>query len=708
MGNWWRTKAGQWGSKGILAAVLATGVLQLPAVTAEAAGTSMDQIRVGLFLDLGSTYKSTTPVVTLSSGQSWSAGVSASSGAPALVSFGANETAKFSVDGFRVKVLATSDAKTAADAYKKLNATADKPVIFAASTGAGTIYQVYTGMYASLQAANDAAARTAKTAAGQLNGQTPVVTGGNHLSAGTYGSEAEAAAAAQQIQAAGADAFVAVQSGGDGGGRYAVWVGEAADASGLAAVRSAVSAKLPAATLSEVDASQPALIIRSDAGSSPGSNAPVKHIVVSGTNAKGWITSSGDQIKVAERSGRTYRGGMEISMVNGQLALVNELPFEQYLYAVVGGEVPSSWPEESLKAQAVAARSYAAFQISSSNNKFKVADVVDTTLSQVYNGVASEAPSVIGAVDATQGEVLLQNGNVVEAVFSSNAGGASADPTEVWNSGGAAFGTVESKEDVAAQNGAKTWYHVLLSNGITGYVREDNVKELGTATAAGLAKVTVTAKNTNVRPLPLIQSNVEPAAQMNPGDTAVVLEQVKESGTYDWVRGPYTSAELVATLKGRTSTAAPSTISTLEVTKRGPSGRAIQIKANGQILDVKYPDMFRSALNGLPSTLFDIVPTGSYTVLSANGTTTKVSGTSDTSVISASGTSSIAGKGTIVMNGDSKARRIEAGEAFLFVGRGNGHGLGLSQWGAKGMADAGYGYQDILKHYYQNVTIVKE
>ncbi|MBB3127089.1 stage II sporulation protein D [Paenibacillus rhizosphaerae] len=707
MGNWWRTKAVQWGSKGILAAVLATGVLQLPAVTADAAGTSPDQIRVGLFLDLGSTYKSTTPVVTLSSGQSWSAGVSAaSSGAPALVSFGANETAKFSVDGFRVKVLATSDAKTAADAYKKLNATADKPVIYAASTGAGTVYQVYTGMYASQQAANDAAARTAKTAAGQLNGQIPIVTGGNHLSAGTYASEAEAAAAAQQIQASGADAFVAVQPGGDGGS-YAVWVGEAADASGLAAVRSAVSAKLPAVTLSEVDASQPVLILRSDAGSSPGSSAAVKHIVVSGTDAKGWITSSGDQIKVAERSGRTYRGGMEISMVNGQLALVNVLPFEQYLYAVVGGEVPASWPEESLKAQAVAARSYAAFQIGSSN-KFKVADVVDTTLSQAYNGVASEAPSVINAVDATQGEVLMQNGKVVEAVFSSNAGGASADPTEVWNSGGDAFGTVDSKEDVAAQNGAKTWYHVLLSNGITGYVREDNVKELGTATAAGLAKVTVTAKSTNVRPLPLIQSNVEPAAQMNPGDTAVVLEQVKESGTYDWVRGPYTSAELVKTLKGKTSTAAPSTISTLEVTKRGPSGRAVQIKANGQILDVNYPDMFRSALNGLPSTLFDIVPTGSYTVLSANGTTAKVSGTSDTSVISASGTTSIAGKGTIVMNGDSKARRIEAGEAFLFVGRGNGHGLGLSQWGAKGMADAGYGYQDILKHYYQNVTIVKE
>ena len=42
------------------------------------------------------------------------------------------------------------------------------------------------------------------------------------------------------------------------------------------------------------------------------------------------------------------------------------------------------------------------------------------------------------------------------------------------------------------------------------------------------------------------------------------------------------------------------------------------------------------------------------------------------------------------------------------MGYGNGHGLGLSQWGAKGLADAGYDYQQILQHYYQHVNIVKE
>lgn len=181
------------------------------------------------------------------------------------------------------------------------------------------------------------------------------------------------------------------------------------------------------------------------------------------------------------------------------------------------------------------------------------------------------------------------------------------------------------------------WYHVLLPSGVSGYVREDNVKETGTFTGGGLAKVTVTAKDTNVRPLPLIQSDKSPVAKMNPGDTAVLLEKVNESGTYSWVRGPFTSAELLKSLQGKTQTPPPSPIVTLDVTKREPSGRATEIKANGQVLDVKYPDLFRSALGSLPSTLFDIVQTGSYTVRSADGTTAKKTGSSGAAVVSASG-----------------------------------------------------------------------
>ena len=123
---------------------------------------------------------------------------------------------------------------------------------------------------------------------------------------------------------------------------------------------------------------------------------------------------------------------------------------------------------------------------------------------------------------------------------------------------------------------------------------------------------------------------------------------------------------------------------------------------------MKYPDMFRSAFNGLPSTLFDIESTGSYTVLSANGAVSTVSSGQSVSVISGSGNGNVKGSGTVVMNGTGKARVIESSPGFKFTGKGFGHGLGMSQWGAKGMADEGYDYKQILQHYYRNTTITKD
>jgi len=118
--------------------------------------------------------------------------------------------------------------------------------------------------------------------------------------------------------------------------------------------------------------------------------------------------------------------------------------------------------------------------------------------------------------------------------------------------------------------------------------------------------------------------------------------------------------------------------------------------------------MFRSAFNGLPSTLFDIVPSGSYTVLGADGSTATIGSSQSAGVLSASGKVNVNGSGTVVMGGNSSARVVTNNSGFLFIGQGNGHGLGMSQWGVKGMADSGYDYKQILQHYYQNVTIVKE
>lgn len=658
-------------------------------------------IRVALYADIGSKYKSTVPLVTLQSDLGFS--LLSQAGTP-LLSVPAQNKVRVSLDGYRVKVLETPTWQVAADAAKKLQATSDKPQLFMASRGGAKVYQLYTGSYASEAAAKTGLTSVMKAGVSLPEGQTPAVAGTKHLSAGSYATLEEAQAVVGSLTAAGFDAWPVFVSGEGGSARTEVWVGEAASDSDLAAVSASAAALLPQLVLSPVAAGTAGLIIRMDAGLDFSSEVQAFHYLLSGSDAK--FTAAGNEkgILLTERSKRTYRGNLELGNLNGSLSVINVVPLEQYLYAVVGGEVSSGWPEEALKAQAVAARSYALAQ----GNRFDVANVVDTTLSQVYNGIGAEAPVITKAVDATAGEVLMSGGKIVEAVFSSNGGGVTADPSEVWNNGGDTFVSVVSSEDAAAVASSKKWYYVLLNSGISGYAREDNIKLTGNTTAAGLPLATATTKDVNIRPLPIIDSSVTPAGKLNPGDNAVVLGQVYESGSYSWIKGPYTSAELLKSLSGKTSNALPSSITSLQVTKRGPSGRAVEVKANGQILQVKYPDLFRSSFGGLPSTLFDIVPAGSYTVLGADGTTATIGSSTSAGVLSATGKVTANGSGTVVMGADQSSRVVTSSPGFYFIGWGNGHGLGMSQWGVKGMADSGYDYRQILQHYFNNVTIVKE
>ncbi|WNS43643.1 SpoIID/LytB domain-containing protein [Paenibacillus sp. MMS20-IR301] len=686
--------------RGALAALLVAASVLAPAGTthADANGT----IRVALYADIGSKYKSTVPLITLQSDSGFSL-LPAAGGAP-LLAVPAQNKVRISLDGYRVKVLETPTWQVAADAAKKLQSTSDKPQLFMATRGGAKVYQLYTGGYASESAATNGLASVQKAGLALPAGQTPAVAGTKHLSAGAFTTLEEAQGVVGSFTAAGLDAWPVFVSGADGSTRTEVWVGEAVNDSSLAAISASAAAALPQYALTPLAAGSSGLIVRMDAGLDFTTETQAFHYLLSGSEAKFVAAGNEKGILLTERSKRIYRGDLELGSLNGSLSVINVVPLEQYLYAVVGGEVSSGWPEEALKAQAVAARSYALAQ----GNRFDVANVVDTTLSQVYNGISAEAPVITRAVDATAGEVLMSGGKIVEAVFSSNSGGVTADPSEVWNNGGDTFVSVASAEDAAAVASSKKWYYLLLDSGISGYAREDNIKLTGNSTAAGLPLATATAKDVNIRPLPVIESSVTPTGKLNPGDNAVVLDQVFESGSYSWIKGPYTSADLLKSLTGKVSGTLPSSITSLQVTKRGPSGRAVEVKANGQILQVKYPDLFRSSFGGLPSTLFDIVPAGSYTVLGADGSTAAIGSSASAGVLSATGKVTAAGSGTVVMGADQTSRVVTNSPGFYFIGWGNGHGLGMSQWGVKGMADSGYDYKQILQHYFNNVTIVKE
>lgn len=125
---------------------------------------------------------------------------------------------------------------------------------------------------------------------------------------------------------------------------------------------------------------------------------------------------------------RRYRGRLQVRLEGGKLQVVNHVPLETYLTSVVGSEMPASWPQEALRAQAVAARTYAL----KTRKPAGLFDLRATTASQVYKGVEAETPSTQAAVQGTRGLVLTYNDALIEAVFHSSSGGSTESSGNLW------------------------------------------------------------------------------------------------------------------------------------------------------------------------------------------------------------------------------------------------------------------------------------
>ena len=137
---------------------------------------------------------------------------------------------------------------------------------------------------------------------------------------------------------------------------------------------------------------------------------------------------------------KEYRGQIQLAVVAKALQVIDVLKLEDYLLGVVPGEVPKEWPSEALQAQAVAARSYAI----ASTVKGKPYDLYSDTRSQVYYGVAAEAPSTTAAVRATRGEILSYAGKVATTFYYSSSGGRTASSEDVF---GVAVPYLQARDD---------------------------------------------------------------------------------------------------------------------------------------------------------------------------------------------------------------------------------------------------------------------
>lgn len=153
----------------------------------------------------------------------------------------------------------------------------------------------------------------------------------------------------------------------------------------------------------------------------------------------GKIPINFDAIKIKpDKDGRIYidkwrfRGEVNIFKTKeSKLVVVNHIDVEDYLYGVLYHEVSHRWPYEALKAQAIAARTYALYQ--KNVMKSKDYDLTADIYSQVYGGRTSEKYRTNRAVNLTKGKVLTYNGEIFPAYYHATCGGFTEDASNVWN-----------------------------------------------------------------------------------------------------------------------------------------------------------------------------------------------------------------------------------------------------------------------------------
>ena len=128
-------------------------------------------------------------------------------------------------------------------------------------------------------------------------------------------------------------------------------------------------------------------------------------------------------------NGRKYFGGVRVNKVKGSLTVINIAPLEEYLRGVVGEEMSPSYPLEALKAQAVAARSFALKNRKKHDREGF--DLCTKTHCQIYEGV-EDFEIVNTAIDSTRGEVLTFKDKIADTNFHADSGGMTEAVADVW------------------------------------------------------------------------------------------------------------------------------------------------------------------------------------------------------------------------------------------------------------------------------------
>lgn len=422
---------------------------------------------------------------------------------------------------------------------------------------------------------------------------------------------------------------------------------------------------------------------------------------------------------------------------DGNITVINYVGLEDYVKGVLPYEIDPDWPAEAQKAQAVCARSFALG--TSKHNEYY--ELCNTTNCQVYLGANRATEASDAAVDATQGEYLTYNGEPVIGYFFSSDGGATEDAVNVW---GGDYPYLQGKED-PYETYDSSWSVTLTAEEIrqklvsAGYsigtvanvevtrrTDTDNVNEVTVTDTTGKQVVIRRDDCRTVFGLDSIRYTITPNASANtaatlPQSTSVKIQPSTHVVTVDGERVDpqgyningynfYKLRDIAYILNG--------TDSQFNVTWDGANNRIILTD------DAAYQEVGGEMTSSASTAIKNVSESDSTIVL--DGKTLSLTGYRINGnnyykirdVGSALGFSVDFDPETeIVLIGSANAGQddtqddpkdetpITNAASYTFNGSGWGHSVGMSQWGAYGMAQQGFGYEDILKFYFTGIEI---
>lgn len=341
-------------------------------------------------------------------------------------------------------------------------------------------------------------------------------------------------------------------------------------------------------------------------------------------------------------AGYSYNGGFEYNRVNGNdLTVINVVGIHGYVKGVITGEMSPSWPIEALKAQALCAKSYA--YCSRGKHAALGFDLCNTTDCQVYQGTRQQNSNSNQAVDAVYGLFVLYKGNVVPTFYHASSGGWTEDAENVW---GTPQGYLKAVEDVYLTQTLP--YSFIITNSEI----QSILKAKGYSLQADIADFYVSEQTAagNVRAVTFVQKNGKELTL-----TGEKARTVLNNSSYGYQ------------IKSQRFTVTP--------VGSGSTGEKLPI--NGTWITAKLRELFAIGGSGRKQLRLDA---GSAFALTGSGIV-PLSGLSET-------TAGSTGSGT-----------------YRVTGTGSGHNVGMSQWGARAMAEKGFDYEEILHFYFTDIDI---